>query len=257
MNKSTNWIALKTIIIKEFNRIIRIWVQTLIPPIVTMSLYFIIFGRLIGSQIGSVQGFDYIQYIVPGLVMMSVITNSYNNVVSSFYSAKYQRNIEEILTAPVHPSMIVLGFTIGGVIRGILVGFLVTLTSLFFTTLPIYSISLLILVIFLTSFLFSLAGLLNALFAKNFDDVTIIPTFILTPLTYLGGVFYSIHMLNNFWQIVSKLNPILYMVNAFRYGFLGSSDIDPFFAIGLILLLCIVFFIINIRLLINGYGIRS
>lgn len=220
-----------------------------------MSLYFIIFGRLIGSQIGSVQGFDYIQYIT-GLVMMSVITNSYNNVVSSFYSAKYQRNIEEILTAPVHPSMIVLGFTIGGVIRGILVGFLVTLTSLFFTTLPIYSISLLILVIFLTSFLFSLAGLLNALFAKNFDDVTIIQRY--TNSSHISGwSFLFDSYVEQFLANCIKIKSYSLYGKCFSIRIFQKSDIDPLFAIGLILLLCIVFFIINIRLLINGYGIRS
>ncbi|NCN10993.1 MAG: ABC transporter permease [Leptospira sp.] len=257
MNYQTNWIAFKTIIIKEYIRITRIWIQTLIPPVITMALYFVIFGRLVGSRIGEMGGFDYIQFIVPGLVMMSVITNSYNNVVSSFYSAKFQRNIEEILTAPVHPAIIVLGFTMGGVLRGLSVGFLVTLTALFFTPLPVHNVFVLILVVFLTSFLFSLGGFYNALFARNFDEVTIIPTFVLTPLTYLGGVFYSIQMLPEFWQMVSKINPILYMVNAFRYGFLGVSDIDIVFALSLITIFSIAFFILNVRLMIRGYGIRN
>lgn len=257
MNRRTNWIAFQTIIIKEFIRITRIWIQTLVPPIITMSLYFVIFGRLVGSRIGDMGGFDYIQFIVPGLVMMSVITNSYNNVVSSFYSAKFQKYVEELIVAPVHPATLVLGFAMGGVMRGIAVGFLVILVSFFFTSLPIFSAALILLVVILTSFLFSLAGFYNALFAKSFDDITIIPTFILTPLTYLGGVFYSIDMLPEFWQHVSKLNPILYMVNAFRYGFLGVSDINTFYAIGFIVFCCIVFFIINVRLISKGYGLKG
>ncbi|MCC5814241.1 MAG: ABC transporter permease [Leptospira sp.] len=257
MNYRINWIAFQTIIIKEFIRITRIWIQTLVPPIITMSLYFVIFGRLVGSRIGDMGGFDYIQFIVPGLVMMSVITNSYNNVVSSFYSAKFQKYVEELIVAPVHPAVIVLGFTMGGVIRGISVGFLVILVAFFFTTLPIQNALLIFLVVFLTSFLFSLGGFYNALFAKSFDDITIIPTFILTPLTYLGGVFYSIDMLPPVWQMVSKFNPILYMVNAFRYGFLGVSDINIMFAIGFIVLCCIIFFLINVRLISKGYGLKG
>lgn len=257
MNYNTNWIALKTIITKEYIRISRIWIQTLVPPIVTMSLYFIIFGRLVGSRIGDMAGFDYMQFIVPGLVMMAVITNSYNNVVSSFYSAKFQKNVEELLVSPVHPATIVLGFTLGGVMRGLAVGFLVTCVSFFFTSLPIYNLGIIIVVVFLTSFLFSLGGFYNALFAKSFDDITIIPTFILTPLTYLGGVFYSNDMLPEFWQKISQINPILYMVNAFRYGFLGVIDIDLKFALGFIILCCIIFFWINVILIKRGYGLKE
>ncbi|WCL51144.1 ABC transporter permease [Leptospira sp. GIMC2001] len=257
MNFQTNWIALQTIINKEYVRMTRIWIQTLIPPVITMSLYFIIFGRLVGSRVGEMGGFDYIQFIVPGLVMMSVITNSYNNVVSSFYSAKFQKYIEELIISPVHPAIIVFGFTLGGVLRGLIIGTLVTIVSLLFTTLPIYNIMIIILVVLLTSFLFSLCGFTNALFAKSFDDISMVPTFILTPLTYMGGVFYSIDMLPPFWKTMSAANPILYMVNAFRYGFLGITDINIWIAFGIILVFCVVFFILNVILMIRGYGIRN
>lgn len=257
MNYRTNRIAFQTILIKEYIRITRIWIQTLVPPIITMSLYFLIFGRLVGSRIGKVGEFDYMQFIVPGLVMMAIITNSYNNVVSSFYSAKFQKNIEELLVAPVHPVTIVLGYTMGGVMRGLMIGVLVSAVSLFFTTLPIHNWAVLFLVVFLTSFLFAQGGFYNALFAKSFDEINIIPTFVLTPLTYLGGVFYSIEMLPPVWQNISQLNPILYMVNAFRYGFLGTADIDVVFALCLVFLCCAIFFIINVRLIQKGYGIRN
>ncbi|TGK35145.1 ABC transporter permease [Leptospira gomenensis] len=249
--------AFKTIVIKETVRILRIWIQTLIPPGITITLYFIIFGKLVGSQIGNIGNHTYIQFIVPGLVMMSVIINSYNNVVSSFFGAKFQRNIEELLVSPTPPSLIVLGYTVGGIVRGILVGLLVIAVSLFFTRLEVYNVFMLLGTVVLSSFLFSLGGFLNALFAKKFDDVTIIPTFILTPLTYLGGVFYSIEMLPPFWRNLSQLNPILYMVNAFRYGFLGVSDIHPGFALGMIVISTIITYSISVILLRRGYGIRS
>lgn len=252
-----NLIALQTIIRKEWIRIVRIWVQTLIPPVITMTLYFLIFGELVGKQIGNIGDFTYIEFIVPGLIMMSVITNAYNNVVSSFFSSKFQRYIEELLVSPTSSYTIVLGYTFGGVVRGITVGIFVTLTSLFFTKLHIHNLGIIIVTVFLTSILFSLAGFFNALFAKKFDDVTIIPTFVLTPLTYLGGVFYSVERLPSFWQTVSYLNPILYMVNAFRYGFIGVSDVHLGFALGFILLLSIALFWLNVKLMERGYGIRN
>ncbi|ASV11611.1 ABC transporter permease [Leptospira santarosai] len=257
MNLIEKYNTFKTIVIKETIRILRIWVQTIIPPGITITLYFIIFGKLIGSQIGNIGDHTYIQFIVPGLVMMSVIINSYNNVVSSFFGAKFQKNIEEILVSPTPPYLIVLGFTIGGVIRGMSVGILVIAISLFFTELEVRYVSMLIATVFLSSLLFSLGGLLNALYAKKFDDVTIIPTFILTPLTYLGGVFYSIQMLPPFWQNVSKLNPILYMVNAFRYGFLGVSDIEPWFALSMIGAATLSLYALSVYLLKKGIGIRN
>jgi len=215
--------ALKTIIIKEYLRFIRIWIQTVLPPAITTALYFIIFGNLIGSQIDDIDGHKYMDYIVPGLILMAVITNSYGNVVSSFYSAKFQKSIEELLVSPTPNYLILLGYVIGGISRGIIVGVIVTLVAMYFSDFSIYSYSLSLLIFILTSALFSIAGLINAIYANSFDDISIIPTFILTPLTYLGGIFYSIEMLPEFWQTVSLANPILYMVDSFRYGMIGSK----------------------------------
>lgn len=219
------WIAFQSLVRKEINRFTRIWVQTLVPPAITMTLYFVIFGNLIGSRIGQMHGVSYMEFIVPGLIMMSVITNSYSNVSSSFYSAKFQRNIEELLVAPVPNYLIIWGFVAGGVARGLCVGAIVTAVSLFFVPLQIHDALSIVIMLLLTSILFSLGGLLNAIFAKSFDDISIIPTFVLTPLTYLGGVFYSIELLPPFWQGVSHFNPIIYMINGFRYGFVGISDV--------------------------------
>ena len=252
-----NLISLLTIVRKEWIRIIRIWIQTLIPPVITMSLYFLIFGELVGRQIGKIGEFTYIEFIVPGLIMMSVITNAYGNVVSSFFGTKWQKNIEELLVSPTSSYTIVLGYTFGGVVRGLAVGFLVTLTSMFFTKLRIHNGFLILFTVLLTSILFSLGGFLNSLFAKKFDDVTIIPTFILTPLTYLGGVFYSIHSLPEVWQMISFGNPILYMVNAFRFGFLGISDVNVYLSLFILSILSVVLFLINVRLMQKGYGIRN
>ncbi len=251
------FVAFWTIVRREIRRFTRIWAQTLLPPAITMTLYFIIFGNLIGSRIGEMGGFDYMEYIVPGLIMMSVITNSYSNVVSSFYSTKFQRNIEELLVSPVPNWVILSGFVIGGVARGLGVGFIVTLLSLFFTDLQVQNLGVTIAIVFLTSVLFALGGFINAVFANSFDDISIIPTFVLTPLTYLGGVFYSIQLLPEFWQGVSQLNPILYMVNTFRYGILGVSDINIGFAFGMIMLFIAGLFSYALYLLQNGKGIRS
>ena len=251
------WIALKSIWRKEVTRFLRIWLQTLIPPVITMSLYFIIFGNLIGSRVGDMGGFSYMAFIVPGLIMMSVITNSYTNVCSSFFSAKFQRNIEEILVAPVPTHIIIWGYVGGGVMRGILTGILVTIVSLFFVRYQVYSWSFVIFTLLLTSILFSLAGLLNAVFAKSFDDISIIPTFVLTPLTYLGGVFYSITMLPTFWQWVSKVNPIVYMINGFRYGFLGTSDVSLVITFSMLLLFVATLYFIAWRVIESGRGLRS
>ncbi len=219
------WVAFFSIVFKEIRRFLRIWPQTLLPPAITMVLYFVIFGNLIGSRIGDMGGFDYMQFIVPGLIMMSVITNSYGNVSSSFYSNKFQRSLEELLVAPVPNWIILSGFVIGGVARGIACGFIVMILSLWFSDLHIVHFGVTLSVILLTAIVFSTAGLINAIYATKFDDVTIVPTFILTPLTYLGGVFYSVSLLPDVWQMVSKLNPILYMVNTFRFGIIGVSDI--------------------------------
>ena len=251
------WIAYLTITRKEILRFTRIWVQTIIPPVVMVALYFVIFGNLIGQRIGEMDGMLYVDFIMPGLVMMSIITNSYTNVVSSFYGAKYSRHIEEMQIAPVPDIIILLGFVSGGIVRGLSVGIAVTLVSLLFTEFSIHNPLVVLIVALLTSCLFALAGLINAIFANSFDDITIIPTFVLTPLTYLGGIFYSIKLLPEFWQQVSLGNPILYMVNSFRYGFRGSSDIDLTTAILVILFFIALLFVISLTLLSRGTGIRQ
>ena len=249
--------ALRTIVSKEITRFMRIWVQTILPPAITMSLYFVIFGNLIGARIGSMGGFRYIQYIAPGIIMMSVITNAYANVVSSFFGAKFQKHIEELLVAPIPNWIIVAGYVAGGVARGLIVGVVVTVVALFFTDLHMHSIWITAVVVLLTSVLFSLGGLINGIFAKKFDDISIVPTFVLTPLTYLGGVFYSIKMLPPLWQTVSLANPILYMVNAFRYGILGVSDIAIGQALTVLTVFCAVLSLFALFLMNKGVGIRT
>jgi ABC-2 type transport system permease protein len=257
MNATQTLIALWTLVLKEIKRFTRIWPQTLLPPSITMAMYFIIFGNLIGSRIGDMDGFSYMDFIVPGLIMMSVITNSYSNVASSFFSNKFQRSIEEMMVSPMPNWVILSGFVLGGMARGLGVGLIVTVVSLFFTRLTMEHPLLTVLVVVLTSALFSIGGFINALLANKFDDISIVPTFILTPLTYLGGVFYSISMLPEFWQGVSMLNPILYMVNVFRYGFLGVSDIPVGWALAAIFTFIIVLFSIALAMLERGKGIRS
>jgi ABC-2 type transport system permease protein len=257
MRINIHLVSFGTIVIKEVNRFTRIWLQTIVPPAVSMTLYFIIFGNLIGPRIGSMHGVSYIDYICPGIIMMAVINNSYSNVVSSFFSAKFQRHIEEILIAPVASFTILAGFVAGGVARGLAVGLVVTLIAMYFTDLHLASYAIVIAVVILTATLFSIAGLLNAIFAKKFDDISIIPTFILTPLIYLGGVFYSIQLLPGFWQKVSLLNPILYMVNAFRYGMLGVSDISIGLAFTIIGAFILVLGGYTLYLLDRGTGIKS
>jgi ABC-2 type transport system permease protein len=257
MNIALNIIAMQTIVRKEVVRVLRIWVQTVVPPAITMTLYFIIFGNLIGRRIGTMDGFDYMQYIAPGLIMMSVITNSYGNVVSSFFGAKFGRHIEEMLVSPMSNATIVIGHVAGGVLRGMLIGLLVTIIALFFTRLEVQHPFITVSIVLLSSVVFSLAGFVNAVFAKKFDDISIVPTFVLTPLTYLGGVFYSISLLPEFWHTVSLANPILYMVNAFRYGILGTSDINIGVAYGILLVFVVVLFTACVQLLNRGVGIRE
>ncbi|MCP5318697.1 MAG: ABC transporter permease [Chromatiaceae bacterium] len=251
------WVAFRTILTKEILRFARIWVQTVLPPAITMALYFVIFGKLIGAQIGDMDGFRYIDFIVPGLILMSVISNSYANVVASFYSSKFQHNIEELLIAPIPNFIILAGYVGGGVARGVVVGVVVTLVSMFFTDLNIHSYGVTLAVFVLTSVLFSTAGFINAVYANSFDDISIVPTFVLTPLTYLGGVFYSISMLSPFWQTASLANPVLYMVNAFRYGLLGVSDIAMWQAFAIILGFVIALGAFAMWLLSRGVGIKS
>ncbi|MDF0732593.1 ABC transporter permease [Pseudomonas entomophila] len=253
----TNLVALNTIVYREVRRFLRIWPQTLLPPAITMILYFVIFGNLIGQRIGEMGGIPYMDYIVPGLIMMAVITNSYGNVVSSFFGSKFQRSIEELMVSPVSPHTILVGYTLGGVLRGLAVGVIVTLLSLFFTHLQVHHIGITVLVVLLTATIFSLLGFVNAVFARNFDDISIIPTFVLTPLTYLGGVFYSITLLSPFWQTVSLVNPVLHMVNSFRYGILGVSDISIGTAITFMLVATAALYLVCIRLLVSGRGMRA
>ncbi len=252
-----NLVGLGTIVLRETRRVVRIWVQTIVPPAITMTLYFVIFGTLIGQRIGEMGGVPYMTFIAPGLIMMAVITNSFGNVVSSFFSGKLHRHLEEMLVSPLTFTTIVTGFVVGGVARGIAVAALVTVVALLFTDLTVVHPFITISVVILTSIVFSLAGLLNAIFAQNFDEISVIPTFVLTPLTYLGGVFFSISLLSPPWQAVAKLNPILYMVNAFRYGMLGSSDIPigtayAIIGVALVSLYSIVLFLLN-----RGTGIRT
>ena len=250
-------IAFSTIVRKEVYRFIRIWPQTLLPPAITTALYFLIFGKLIGDRIGTVHGTSYMDYIVPGIIIMSVITHSYANVVSSFYSTKFQRNIEELLVAPIPNWVILSGYISGGILRGVLVGSVVALISLLFTPLHIHHWLIALTIVFLTATLFSLAGFINAILAESFDDISIIPNFVLTPLSYLGGVFYSVDMLPTIWQHISLGNPILYMVNAFRFGIIGVSDIDVTLAFlmtgGFIFILALF----SLILLYRGTGIKT
>jgi ABC-2 type transport system permease protein len=250
-------IAFETIVIKEVRRFSRIWVQTLVPPAITIALYFVIFGNLVGRRVGEMGGFQYMEFIVPGLIMMAVIQNSYSNVVSSFFSQKFQRSVEELLVSPVPNYVILSGFIVGGMARGLAVGAIVTSLALFFADIQVAHPLITITVVLLTSIVFSLAGFINAVFANSFDDISIIPTFVLTPLIYLGGVFYSAQLLPPFWQTVSALNPIFYMVNTFRYGFLGSSDVDVMWAFIILGIFAISLYAGCIWLLRHGTGIRN
>ncbi len=254
---AAEWVGFKTIIIREFGRIVRIWGQTIVPPAVTATLYFIIFGSLIGRRVGQVGGYDYMQFIAPGLIMMTVIQNSYGNVVSSFFGAKFGKHVEELLVSPLPNWLIVSGYVGGGMLRGALVGSVVTIVSLFFTRLEITHVFAIISAVLLTSIVFSLGGFVNALFAKNFDQISWFPTFVLTPLTYLGGVFYSIKMLPGWAQFISHANPILYMVSAFRYGFLGTSDVDLRLAYAIMVFAAAFMFALAVLLLNRGTGIRD
>ena len=251
------WVTFETILTKEILRFTRIWVQTILPSVITTTLYFVIFGRLIGDRIGDMGGFAYLDFIVPGLVLMGVITNSYANVVSSFYSSKFSRYIEELLISPAPNWVILAGYVAGGVARGLVVGTAVMLVSLLFTHIQIHNALVTLLICLLTATLFSLGGFINAIYANSFDDISIVPTFILTPLTYLGGVFYSIALLPSFWQQVSLANPVLYMVNAFRYGLLGVSDIPLGLAFGMILVFIVTLTLFSLALLRRGIGIKT
>lgn len=257
MKLQQQYIAFTTLLLKEVRRFMRIWMQTILPAAITMALYFVIFGNLIGSQLNDIHGLKYIDYIVPGIILMAIINNSYANVVSSFFSAKFQRHVEELLVSPIPNYLIVLGYISGGVIRGLMVGLAVTIVATFFVDLQFSHVGVTIAVVFLTSMLFALGGFINAVYAKSFDDISIIPTFVLTPLIYLGGVFYSVEMLPEFWQSISLVNPILYMVNAARYGMLGVSDINIVTALTMIILFVVALFVFALYLLNKGIGTRN
>lgn len=257
MNARLYWIAYQTIVIKEVSRFMRIWLQTLLPPAITMALYFVIFGTLIGARVGSMSGISYVQFIAPGLIMMAVITNSYSNVVSSFFGSKYQKHLEEMLVAPIPNYVILCGYVTGGALRGVIVGTVVTLVALAFTSLHVKSPVTVLAVVVLTAILFSLAGLINAIFARKFDDISIVPTFVLTPMIYLGGVFYSVDLLPPFWRHLSMANPILYVVNAFRHGMLGVSDVSISAAFVIVIAVTVVLFALGLLLLERGTGIKT
>jgi ABC-2 type transport system permease protein len=257
MSGSKNLIALHTLVRREVVRIMRIWTQTLIPPAITMTLYFVIFGKLIGGRIGEMHGFTYMQYIVPGLVMMSIITNSYGNISSSFFGAKFSRAVEEMLVSPMPNWVILLGYVIGAVLRGLIVGILVLCIALFFTDLHVAHPLITLGSVLMGATVFSLAGFVNAVYAKKFDDIALVPTFVLTPLTYLGGVFYSVDLLSQPWRSISMANPILYMVNAFRFGVLGVSDVNIYVAFGVMSLFVLGLGALGLYLLRKGVGLRS
>lgn len=257
MNASEQFRAFMTIVRKEVRRYLRIWTQTLLPSAITMSLYFVIFGSLIGSRIGEMGGFSYMEFVVPGLIMMAIVTNSYSNVVSSFFGSKFNHSVEELLVSPTPNYVILMGYVVGGVSRGLLVAIVVTLVSMFFTRLHIHNYFIVIAIVLMTSTLFALAGFINAVFANSFDDISIIPTFVLTPLIYLGGVFYSMDLLPDFWAAVSKLNPLVYVVNAFRYGVLGVSDVSLGFSFGMIALFTAIAFAYSMHLLNTGKRLRQ
>ncbi len=258
MSTSTNLVALYTITRREIMRVVRIWTQTLIPPVITMTLYFVIFGKLIGSRIGTIEGgFTFIQYLAPGLVMMSIINNSYANISSSFFGAKFSRAVEEMLVSPMPNWVILTGYVSGAVVRGLVVGLLVLLIALFFTSLHVVHPLISFLAVLLGATIFALAGFVNAVYAKKFDDIALVPTFILTPLTYLGGVFYSVNMLAEPWQAISRVNPILYMVNAFRFGVLGISDVGIGTAFAVMLVFVVGLSLVALHLLKRGIGLRS
>lgn len=256
MNFQQQTVALNTLIIKEIRRILRIWPQTLMPPAITMTLYFVIFGKMIGERVGEMGGVSYMQFIVPGLIMMAVITNSYSNVVSSFFATKFHGNIEEMLVSPISKHTILIGFIIGGMFRGLAIGVIVMALALFFTELSLVNPLITVLSVVLTSVMFSLGGMINAIFARSFDDISIVPSFVLTPLTYLGGVFYSLENLSPFWQNLSLLNPIVYMVNTFRYGILGHSDVNVMYSLVAIFVFTAIFYVIAYHLLKDGGRLR-
>lgn len=257
MNPSQMWTSYYTIVRKEVVRLFRIWTQTFLPPVITTSLYFLIFGKFIGSQVKAIDGVSYMQFIVPGLVMMAVIMQSFMNSAFTFYMAKFQRTLEEVAVSPTPYIIVILGHVSAAVLRGMITAIVILLVALFFTPLHVHSFALTFLFIFLSALLFSLAGLINGVFANSFDTVQIFPTFVLTPLTYLGGVFYSVHLLPPFWQAVSYANPIVYMINGFRYGLLGVSDTSVFASFAVLAVLVVMMIGANWYIFKTGRGLRA
>lgn len=257
MTLNQQWIALYTIIRRELVRMFRIASQVFLPPVITTLLYFLIFGTVIGDRLGSIDGMTYAKFIAPGLIMMTVITNAYANVSTSLFSVRFQRSIEEMLVSPIHPSLLLLGYVLSGVLRGVIVAILVYIVACFFLDVDFTRIPMTLLVVTLVAALFSLAGFTNGMLARNFDDIAIVPTFILAPLTYLGGVFYGIHMLSPFWQKVSYLNPIFYMVTGLRQAMIGHQETNMALAMGIISALVILLTVLNVILLRKGVGLRD
>jgi ABC-2 type transport system permease protein len=257
MTPSMMWVSFYTIVRKEVVRMFRIWTQTFLPPAITTALYFLIFGKFIGSQIAPINGVTYMQFIVPGLVMMAVVMQSFMNSAFTFYMAKFQKTLEEVSVSPTPYLVLIAGHVASAVIRGMLTAVIVLGVALFFTHLSIAHLFITILFVFLSSLLFALAGLINGVFANSFDTVSIFPTFVLTPLTYLGGVFYSVSVLPEIWQNISLANPILYMVNGFRYGMLGFADTNVILSLGVLSALVVVLTLVNWWIFKTGKGLRA
>ena len=251
------WVAFKTIVRKEYIRYMRIWGQTLIPPVMNTALYIIIFGHFLGNKIGTMAGVPYLEYLIPGMIISTIINNSYSNVVSSFYSSKSQKVVEELLVSPIPSYIIVWGYVMGGVSRSILVALLIGMMTTIFVPIHIYNVVVLISVTILTSLIFSLGGLINAVYAKTYDHVSFIPNFILTPLNYVGGVFYSITILPPFWSYLSHFNPIVYMVNAFRYGFIGKTDVSLTISYFVLVSLSVILYLVACQLIKRGIGLKT
>jgi ABC-2 type transport system permease protein len=258
MDGYRKWISFYTMVRKDVVRMFRIWIQTFLPSVVTSVLYFLIFGSFLGSQIGLIEGVPYIAFVVPGLIMLAIVTSSYANTSFTFFSSKFfARSIDEILVSPTPPWLLIAGFITGGIVRGVLVGTLVLLVSIFFTHLSVHNLGVMLLFAILTALIFSLAGLVNGIYAKSIDGINIVPTFVLTPLVYLGGVFYSVSMLPIFFEKLSYINPVFYLVNGFRYGFLGISDVSILVSLGVLLSLTLTLVAVNWYFIKTGLGLRQ
>jgi ABC-2 type transport system permease protein len=254
------WTSFYTIVRKDVVRMFRIWIQTFLPPVMTSVLYFLVFGTVLGSRIGDMQGVDYMTFVVPGLVMLAIVTSSYSNTSFTFFTSKFfARSIDEILVSPTPPWLLIAGFVGGGVVRGVIVGSLVMIVSVLFTGLHVatYSVFLIFIFALLTAIVFSLAGLVNGIYAKTMDGINIVPTFVLTPMVYLGGVFYSVHTLPDWWQTMTYANPLFYLINGFRYGFLGITDVSLYVSVGMLLSLVVALVAINSYLIRTGLGLKQ